>query len=203
MKDIRLIQGRLSNQMFILAAHLSWCWDNDIHFFVQDEKYFKRYEDRIRQLYGERIIPNSIDRVAIHRRLGKNPINPSEPAYSDNPFYVDLGHHEHQKLEDNYFVRAMSMFPPETKYTVFSDDIEKAKQEPMFQGEQFEFSEGRNEVEDLNYAACHKGIIGSNSSYSWWIAYLSGAEKIVFPKQWFSNPQDDQFIGLLPEWERI
>lgn len=203
MKDIRLIQGRLSNQMFILAAHLSNCWDNGYHMFVQDEKYFVKYKDQIKELFGSGIVKNSVDRVAIHRRIGKNPINPEEPAYSENPFYFNLSHHLHEDLKDNYFMRAMAMFPKDTKYTVFSDDIEKAKQEPMFQGDHFEFSEGRNEVEDLNYMACHKGIIGSNSSYSWWGAYLSGAELIIFPKQWFSNPEDEKYIGLPKEWIRI
>lgn len=199
------IFGRLSNRLFQMAALYSYCKDNDYPIFVQDEKYFAKYKDEIKQLYGTNIFPNAVDRIAIHRRLGKNPINPEEPAYSDNPFYVDLGHHEHQKLEDNYFMRAMSQFPGGTEFTVFSDDIERAKLEPMFQGEQFEFSEGRNEVEDLNFMASHKGIIGSNSSFSYWGAYLSGAsgDKIIFPKRWFSNIEDEKYIGLPPNWTRV
>lgn len=195
MQNPDLLFGRLSNRMFMMAALYAYCKDNDYPIFVQDEKYFVKYKDEIKQLYGTNIFPNAVDRIAIHRRLGKNPVNPNEPAYSDNPFYVDLGHHEHQKLEDNYFMKAMALFPGE-RFTVFSDDLERAKQEPMFQGEQFEFSEGRNEVEDLNFMASHKGIIGSNSSFSWWAAYLSGADKIVFPKQWFSNLEDEKFIGI-------
>lgn len=196
------IFGRLSNRMFQMAALYAYCKDNDYPIFVQDEKYFAKYKDEIKQLYGTNIFPNAVDRIAIHRRLGKNPINPQEPAYSDNPFYVDLGHHEHQKLEDNYFMKAMALFPGE-RFTVFSDDLERAKQEPMFQGEQFEFSEGRTEVEDLNFMTSHKGIIGSNSSFSWWAAYLSAADKKVFPKQWFSDENHEQFIGIPPEWIRI
>ena len=196
------IFGRLSNRMFMMAALYAVCRDNDWPIFVQDEKYFAKYKDEIKAQFSEGIIPNSVDRVAIHRRLGKNAINPQEPAYGDNPFYFNLGHHWHEDLKDNYFMRAMALFP-NAKFTVFSDDLERAKKEPMFQGQQFEFSEGRNEVEDMNYMACHRGIIGSNSSFSWWVAYLSGAEKIVFPKQWFSDINNEKFIGLLPEWIRI
>jgi len=205
MKNPDIIFGRLSNRMFMMAALYAYCRDNNYPIFVQDEKYFKKYADEIRQLYGDGIVPNSIDRVAIHRRIGKNPINPNEPAYSDNPFYANLSHHLHEDLKDNYFMRAMSMFPKDTKYTVFSDDIEKAKKEPMFQGEQFEFSEGRNEVEDLNFMASHKGIIGSNSSYSFWAAYLSGAsgDKIIFPSKWFADLANEKFIGLPSSWIRI
>jgi len=202
MVEPKKIFGRLSNIMFEMAALYTFCKDNGYPIFVQDEKYFAKYKDEIKALYSEGIIKNSVDRIAIHRRLGKNPINPAEPAYAENEFYVDLGHHEHLNLEDNYFMRAMTLFPNE-KFTVFSDDLERAKKEPMFQGEQFEFSEERNEVEDMNYMASHKGIIGSNSSFSWWASYLSGASKIVFPKQWFSNIEHEQFIGLLPEWQRL
>lgn len=194
--------GRLSNRMFMMAALYTYCRDNNYPIFVQDEKYFAKYKDEIKAQFSEGIVPNSVDRIAIHRRLGKNPINPQEPAYDQNPFYFQLGHHEHEDLKDNYFMRAMALFPNE-KFTVFSDDIERAKKEPMFQGEQFEFSQGRNEVEDMNYAASHKGIIGSNSSFSWWFAYLSGADKIVFPKQWFSRLEDEKFIGIPESWVRI
>lgn len=198
------IFGRLSNRMFMMAALYAVCRENNWPIFVQNEKYFAKYKDEIKAQFSEGIFPNSIDRVAIHRRIGKNPINPTEPAYSENPFYFQLGHHEHEDLKDNYFMRAMKLFPEGTKFTVFSDDIPRAKQEPMFQGEQFEFSEGRNEVEDMNYMASHKGIIGSNSSFSWWAAYLSGAEKIIFPARWFADPEHDkQFIGVPNTWLRL
>lgn len=193
MIPIHKIQGRLSNQMFILAAHYARCRETGEHFFVQDEKYFAPYKDEIKKMFSDGIVPNSINKIAIHRRL---------TDYLGNDFYVDLGHHEHQKLEDNYFMRAMALFPQDTKYLVFSDDVNKAKQEPMFQGDQFEFPNG-NEIEDINMGASCKGIIGSNSSFSYWMAYLSGAEKIVFPKQWFSSLENEKFIGLLPDWIRL
>lgn len=193
MLPIHKIIGRLSNQMFLTAAHYSRCRETGDHFFVQDEKYFEKYKDEIKQMFSEGIVPNSIDKVAIHRRL---------TDYVGNSFYVDLGHHEHEKLEDNYFIRAMALFPEDTKFLVFSDDVEKAKSEPMFQGDRFEFPNG-NEIEDMNIMAACRGIIGSNSSFSWWSAYLSGAGKIIFPKQWFSDLNNEQFIGLLPTWIRI
>lgn len=188
------IWGRLGNQLFIMANHYSRCKESGSHFFVQDPKYFAGHEEDIRALFSEGIIPNSVDRVAIHRRLGD---------YKGNTFYVDLGHHDHQSLDENYYMRAMAEFPEGTKFTVFSDQIDIAKTEPMFQGEQFEFSEGRSDVEDLNYMASHKGIIGANSSFSWWGAYLTGADKIIFPKGWFTDESHNQFIGIPDVWKRI
>ncbi len=195
------IFGRLSNRMFMMAALYAYCKDNDYPIFVQDEKYFKKYEKEIRQIYGEGISPNSIDMVAIHVRRAKNPINPSEPAYSDNSFYIDLGHHLHEDMSDNYYIRAMEMFPDED-FLVFSDDIEWCKQSPIFKG--CEFFHG-TEIEDMNMMANCKHIIGANSSFSWWSAYLGDypGRKIIMSKQWFSNPDDEKFIGIPSHWTRI
>ena len=127
--------GRLSNRMFQMAAFLSWCWDNDIHFFVQDEKYFKRYEKEIRQLYGDGIDQRNKGYVGIHVRRAKNPVNPDEPAYSDNPFYANLTHHLHEDMSDNYYVKAMDYFKKfdsNLKFKIFSDDIEWCARQKIF-----------------------------------------------------------------------
>src|SRR3990167_290773 len=176
------IFGRLSNRMFMMAALYAYCRDNNYPIFVQDERYFKKYENEIRQLFGDGIMPNSIDRVAIHVRRGKNPINPQEPAYSENPFYENLSHHLHEDMSDNYYVRAMALFPNE-KFLVFSDDIEWCRNSPIFKG--CEFIHG-SEIEDMNLMACCKHIIGANSSFSWWSAWLGDYEgrKIIFPAKW-------------------
>ncbi len=194
MVEIHKIIGRLSNQMFITASHYARCMETGDHFFVQDEKYFEKYKFEIRQMFSAGIAYNTIDKVAVHVRL---------TDYVGNAFYVDLGHHEHADMSDNYYVKAMAEFPKDTKFLIFSDDIEKAKTMPMFQGEQFEFSEGKTAVEDMNLMASCKGIIIANSSFSWWAAYLSGANKIIAPKQWFSNPADDQYIGIPSTWQRL
>jgi len=195
------IFGRLSNRMFMMAALYAYCKDNDFPIFVQDEKYFKKYEDEIRSIYGEGIAPNSIDMVAIHVRRGKNPINKDEPAYWANPFYVDLGHHIHEDMSDNYYIRAMEMFPGED-FLVFSDDIEWCKQSPIFEG--CEFFHG-SEIEDMNMMANCKSHIIANSSFSWWSAWLGkhDKQKVIAPKHWFSNPDDEKFIGIPEKWQRI
>lgn len=193
------IFGRLSNRMFQMAALYAWTKDNNIPFFVQDEKYFKKYEKEIRDLYSDGI--SSIDKVSIHVRRAKNPINPSEPAYSENSFYVDLGHHLHEDMSDNYYVRAMAMFPGK-KFLVFSDDIEWCKNSPLFKD--CEFFHG-TELEDMNMmASCEHNII-ANSSYSWWAAWLNkNPNKIVVaPARWFADHSNDYLIGIPSSWIRI
>lgn len=198
--------GRLSNRMFQMAALLAYCWDNNIHFFVQDEKYFEKYKDQIKQLYSEGIDQRNKGYVGIHVRRAKNPINPDEPAYSENPFYANLIHHLHEDMSDNYYVRAMNYFREKgyTKFKVFSDDIEWCMKQEIFKD--CDFVVGGTEITDMNeLASCEHQII-ANSSFSWWAAYLNpNPNKIVVaPKQWFADPgHDKQFIGIPKEWIRI
>lgn len=208
--------GRLSNRMFQMAAHLSWCWDNDVHFFVQDEKYFKKYEAQIKQLYGDGIDQRNKGYVGIHVRRAKNPINPDEPAYSENPFYANLMHHLHEDMSDNYYVQAMNYFKkldPNLKFKIFSDDIDWCLKQEIFKGCVFSgyaYVTGTvmedPAVRDLNdLASCEHQII-ANSSFSWWAAWLNpNPNKIVVaPKQWFANPEHDkQFIGIPNTWLRL
>lgn len=198
MVDIHTIIGRLSNQMFITAAHYARTRETGEHFFVQDEKYFKKYEKEVREMFGGGVYPNGFDKVAIHVRL---------TDYVGNSFYVDLGHHKHEDMSDNYYVKAMdymrNRFTGDTQFTVFSDDIEKAKRMPQFEG--CHFSEGRTAVEDMNYMASHKAHIIANSSFSWWAAWLGKHDKqiVIAPKQWFSDPSHDQYIGIPENWIRL
>ncbi len=195
------IFGRLSNRMFIMAAFYAWTMENNIPFFVQNENYFKKYEQDIRKMYGEGIT-GGVDRVSIHVRRAKNPIDPSEPAYSQNSFYVDLGHHLHEDMSDNYYLRAMSLFPGE-KFLVFSDDIPWCKQNPLFK--YCEFSEGLSEIEDLNLMANCKHNIIANSSFSWWAAWLNPniEKKVIAPKKWFTDEENESLIGIPSSWTRI
>jgi len=49
-----------------------------------------------------------------------------------------------------------------------------------------------------------KAIIGSNSSLSWWSAYLMDEEKIkVFPSKWFSNSDLDTTDLIPPGWHLL
>jgi len=102
---------------------------------------------------------------------------------------------------------------PKPKFLVFSDDIqwckENIKSNPWHD---IEFSEGRNELQDLSLmASCGHHII-ANSTFSWWGAYLGhNPTKIVISPShkrgnWFgleSGIKQD-CIDLLPsDWIQI
>ena len=194
MRDPNFFSGRLGNRLFQLAYLYAQVKDGTIQdLYLQDEKYFEKYAEDIKQLFGDGI--GYLTQVGVHVRRGANPINPAEPKYSENPFYVNLS-------DTAYYERAMAEFPGEN-FLIFSDDPEFCKE--RFKGDNIQVMEMGDEVEDFNLLASCRGIIGANSSWSWWAAYLCphSAKKIVFPsaKNWYSDGVER--TKCPKEWIRI
>lgn len=152
--------------------------------WMQTEKYFKDYEPeirailkwkdefriRLRELY-KGIYEKPV--IAIHVRRGD---------YVSNPNY--------HSLPDKYYIQALEKFFPQwmEKYNilVFSDDITWCK--TYFNGANIYFSEGRTDLEDLCLMSQCNDFILSNSSFSWWGAWLSNTTgQIIRPTQYFEG----------------
>lgn len=191
MIDVRVFTGRMGNQMFQYAYLYAQAMEGVIpDVYVQDPKYFEKYQHQIRKMFSQGIVP--IDQVAIHVRRAANPLNPDEPEYFKNSFYVDL-------METDYYEKAMAEFPG-ASFVVFSDDIEWCKLQRIFNG--CSFSEG-DELTDFNRMAGCKGLIMANSSFSWWAAFLSTG-KIIAPSydKWYCDGSETRTV-VLPLWKQI
>ena len=186
----RKLFGGLGNTLFQQAYIYAQMKRGEIpDIYLQDEKYFKEFAEDIKAIYG--IGVGSINKISIHVRRGD---------YVNNPFYVDLN-------ATDYYERAIALFPEE-KFLVFCADRQKGSDDigdmewckERFQGKQFEFFQGKDEVEDFNMQASCKGHILANSSFSWWVAYIGGGV-VVAPKQWFTD--GEHRITLLDNWKQI
>jgi hypothetical protein len=92
------------------------------------------------------------------------------------------------------------------KYYIFSDEIEWAKRN--FHGDNFRFMESNiNEPEvDLYLMSKCKNNIISNSSFSWWGAWLNSNpdKSVIAPKNWYIGKLNRMSDEILPnEWIRI
>lgn len=99
----------------------------------------------------------------------------------------------HPKITEDYLKSAISYmwFENYKKFIVFSDNIPEIKQIissfPMYKDLDFEYSEGKTELEDLiSMASCGANIM-ANSSFSFFGQYINpNPDKIVTcPKLWF------------------
>jgi hypothetical protein len=145
-----------------VALEKSIIYNISLSGYFQSPKYWEGYEKEIRQyLTPKGCNPGSRDAVGIHYRRGD---------YVGNPNYVQLG--------DDYYKNAFYGLT-NSEYTIArSDDAKFVK-----------YTWGQicgTEIEDfISLAVCKEHII-SNSTYSWWAAYLSGG-KVVAPKEWFAG----------------
>ena len=84
-----------------------------------------------------------------------------------------------------YYQHAIHQFPSATRFLVFSDDLAWCRRQ--FTGDRFTFIEGEKDLIDLFLMSRCRHHILSNSSFSWWGAWLDpNPDKTVYcPPYWF------------------
>lgn len=86
---------------------------------------------------------------------------------------------------------------------IFSDDIESVKSEfskldiPGFIFDFIVEPEGVDAAEVLKLMTYGQGNIISNSTFSWWAAFLNGDGAVVAPSVWMKNPPE--LMEILPK----
>lgn len=197
MKTARNVIGGLGNLMFKQAFLWGKMMDGEIpDVYVQSEKYWAKHAHQIKTMYSEGIKP--VDAVALHIRRGD---------YVDNSFYVNL-------WKTDYYQKALALFPTE-RFLVFCRDnqnvaTDKADRQwcrdnldPLIAGRYELPSMYNKEHEDLNLMAGCKSIIGANSSFSWWAAFLGEHDKIIMPSvdKWYDDGLERTECPI--EWTRL
>jgi len=155
--------------------------------WFQSYKYFDTYKDIIVKefTFKENIlskcksfISQYKNPVAIHIRRGDQVGLPT--IWNVTPEYIAEAW---QNFTDDEYT-----------FLIFSDDIEWCKQ--IFP-EGVVFVEGNNQFEDMCLMSLCKHNVITNSSFSWWAAYLNKNEnkRVITPSNWFipAKPLDDLF----------
>lgn len=142
----------------------------DIKGTLQSEKYFIEIKDTIKKY----LTPKGKDvfdkwSVGIHIRRGD---------YVNNPNYINYGPEYYYSVIEKYF--------NDERYTFYvcSEDYGYCKEH--FNDDRF-IVQKRNEIEDfIILSSCQKLII-TNSTFSWWAAYLSEAKQVIRPPKIFDG----------------
>ncbi len=128
----------------------------------------------------------SVECVAVHIRRGDYLTNPKATK-----------HHGVTPL--SYFMKALEFLKkqkPGIKVYLFSDDLTWAKEN--LEGTSIELN--TNPAEEMMLMShCSHNII-SNSSFSWWSAYLNNNSQqiVIYPEKWFVSISAPQIF--LPDW---
>ncbi len=107
----------------------------------------------------------------------------------------------------DYYEQAMEQIGGNESVYVFSDDIQwaKANLRPVKRLEFVDADPNQDGIRDLWLMThAHHHII-ANSSFSWWGAWLAGAEKgtTIAPAKWFNDPAIDDSDMVPKDWIRI
>jgi hypothetical protein len=109
-------------------------------------------------------------------------------------------------LSVEYYRHALSILDVSKPIWVFSDSPEIVETELQSVKRELIFIKPPQEsdpVESLLLMSLASEIVISNSTFSWWAAYLSGAStRILAPAKWYESQPDP--VDLIPcNWERI
>lgn len=165
--DRRIVRERQHNYHKITLPNKKENMILDGHY--QSERYFSKYREDILKIFNFK--PIKSDYVAIHVRRGDYLTMPTQ-----FPF-VGL----------DYINRAINYFKSkgENKFMVFGDDVEWNVKNIKSDGCEFIFRNGDMMQDFLEMAGCKSHII-SNSTFSWWAAWIADGETVA-PKIWFGH----------------
>lgn len=168
--------------------------------YFQSELYFEEYRTEIRsqfrikkrhikafeKVYSSLILPKEFNLVVVHIR---------RTDYMDHDYDLPL----------NYFHKAIAKIDNPVNYYVFISD------DPEFLGEEFgylsqKYISRNNEITDFQFLMNADSCILSNSSFSWWGAYLNHKKAhIIAPEYWlgFGSEIEEPSHVILKEWEQL
>lgn len=154
--------------------------------YLQSPKYFDNYREEIKNLFTfpkidlKGIIDDNT--IGVHIRRG------------DYVYYT-----EHNILTEEYFHRAIDSMG-EGNVIICTDD-------PQWVRERFNYpvSPMQSDLEDLYLLSQCKRLVISNSSFSWWAAYLGvDKDRVIAPEEWFGDPGPYDYQDIyMKEWEKM
>ena len=167
--------------------------------YFQSEKYFFHNEKIIKDLFS---IDTESERL-IERKYGDVLKEKPVSVHIRRGDYLSSGG-AHPTCTREYYNNAFSLFPPDTSYLFFSDDISWCKEN--FTGDNYHFSEKNEDFIDLYLMSkCSHNII-ANSSFSWWAAWLNNntSKRVISPKNWFGANLNHDTRDVRPKkWEIV
>lgn len=166
--------------------------------FFQSHKYFN--EQLVRSLFA-------IDTDTHALLVSKYPHLIREKMISINIRRGDFIKHPdyHPICPLEYFKQAIDLLGHDRNFFITSDDLEWCKEH--FKGNNFYFAEHTHPLYDLYLQTLCTDNIISNSTFSWWGAWLNPRpeKRVIAPKKWF-GPEASDFNtkDLLPDlWTKI
>jgi hypothetical protein len=172
--------------------------------WFQSEKYFKHHKEKIIELFS----PSEEIVSYLHSKYSDIIKHPKTVSIHFRSYKVENSEVQKAYVSPgmDYYEKAIELFPEDSLFVVFSNDIEWCKEAFAHIPRQFRFIEGELHYHDLYLMSLCKHQIICNSSFSWWAAYLNTNpdKRVIVPPVWFSESYsvDHDTRDLIPEeWQ--
>lgn len=155
--------------------------------YMQSEKYFYKYRQKILQeLIFKTDIQESVHTIAKEIRTSTEPtcLHVRLGDYVKNPL--------HGVADATYYRRALAELrkhKPDATIFVFSDNIPLVREELNLGSDIRYIPSYIDEQQTMFLGSLCKNFLISNSSFSWWMQYLSNAESklVIAPSKWYAK----------------
>jgi hypothetical protein len=176
----------------------------DLMGYFQTEKYFSEFRDTILGYFSFRPefdeSASSYWKESIKPSLGKSASVSVHVRRGDYTLYPD----HHPTCSKEYYDKAMSLFGPEVKFLIFSDDLDWCREN--FNSDRFHIVDSGSPYVDLKLITMCDHHINANSSFSWWGSWLNKKEnkRVICPSNWFGSAINKDTRDVYCEgWEII
>jgi len=178
--------------------------------YFQTEKYFKdaqrllRWDFRFKKEIIQEVFDNYSD------ILDHNPVSICVREFNDH-FDYPGSYNNHRNIPFDYFARGIEILGKDRPYIICSNNLQLCKEQDVFNGDNFYFNDIQTKVEKSHFDLCLiskcSDFIISNSTFSWWGAYLSSNpnKRVLAPDKWYGPGLSHiSTKDLIPEsWEVI
>lgn len=171
--------------------------------YFQSEKYFSKHKEYIKRLFAP---SNEIKRI-LTAKYASIISHPNTVSIHFRDYLKDDPEQKfHPNVTKKYLKDAIELFPENSLFVVFSNNMKLCKRMLRKIERNIIYIEGEHFHHDFFLMSMCKDNIISNSSFSWWAAYLNKNvnKKVVAPKRWFGQDYKSDTQDLIPDsWIRI
>lgn len=165
--------------------------------YFQSEKYFSHHKKEILELFA----PPAEEKDYLSSHYADILSHPMTVSVHVRFYHEDPEGKVYHSCGRDYYEKAMSLFPDDTLFIVFSNQMEKCKSLLSNVSKNLRFIEGEDHFCDLYLMSLCKHNIIANSTFSWWGAYLNlnPNKQVIAPKLWFNPGYISDTKDLLPD----
>jgi len=170
--------------------------------YFQSEKYFAHHKQEILALFA----PPPKILAYLTEKYSDIITHPDIVSIHVRFYHEDPEQKCHLAPRRAFYEKAITYFPPDTQFIVFSNQMEQCKELLSGLGRNLRYIENEEYYHDFYLMSLCKHNILSNSSFAWWAAYLNpNPSKIVIaPKAWNNAAYGLDTKDLIPdEWIAI